>query len=159
MTNWLKIVESLAPASLAAGEAGSLLEDGWQDPDGVALLRLMAGLEEPFTWHRSGSSLGLDAAPFGIRIFGLDPEHLAEGLDYLARRLDAELPAAQAEAERDRLDLEPVLMQRLHRLFVIPRPDQPPGVAFRIEAERPADRLQRPLATPDMPVVEDHRRF
>jgi hypothetical protein len=149
---------------LDVGDRGTLL-DRWDDEEGVALLRLIAGIPDPdddpagrFAWCRDPSDpvrLRITRALLGITVTAPTPEMLAEGIEYLAERVDGELPHAQAALEMCGVggSLADCVADRLRRLLAVRPPDAPRCVAFVAEEARVVPATPAPV---DVEALRDY---
>lgn len=149
---------------MSLGRAGCLLPSAL-DRDSLDFLDMIDGLADPsLSWTREAAGKGLLVlhwAPLGTEVAAGDPLRLMDALEYLADRVDALLPGAQADIEADTATQEdPHALRRALSLRL--RPDlatigrRPPGSRFRSAplAAAPLPHQIDPLSRPE---VEDHR--
>lgn len=160
---WLSVAARVGDGlpAMTAGNAGCLMADDL-DPDAIALIGLLDGTPEAWSWHRDDADpvlVVLDRPVLGAEVAAPDPCLLATALEHLADAANDLVPAAQALAERADVALRTALGALLRR-------DLPglaagcPGARFR-PAGLPGDAAPR-LSHPDVeahhaPAVEDHR--
>lgn len=150
------------------GRAGCLLPSAL-DRDSLDFLDMIDGQADPsLSWTREAAGTGLLVlhwAPLGTEVAAGDPLRLMDALEYLADRVDALLPGAQAAVgaavEADTaVQEDPHALRRVLSLHL--RPDlatigqRPPGSRFR-SAPLAAAPLPRQIAPLGRPEVEDHR--